>query len=160
MKHMQNLETSMKTRKRNAPAPVISQDKPTRPKTMVAEITGCAIRLTSDRAQAHKRCERRDCRTERSCMSEGWTGDDISPCARHWTDHDHGYFQGAFMFGALHLCPRIPKGVDPKEYRWQEGVEDNPYDLVPKILFVHRKASIKIEKTPYGYTHIQVRDPL
>jgi hypothetical protein len=138
MKHIQNLETSMKTRKRSVPAPVTTSTKPAIPKTMAAEITGCAIRLTSDRAQAHKQCERRECRMAHSCMVEGWTGEDIPPCARHWTDHDLGYFEGAFTFGALHLCPRIPQGVDPKEYRWQEGVEDNPYDLVPQITFVHR----------------------
>jgi hypothetical protein len=71
---------------------------------------------------------------EGMCMAEGLTGGDITPCARHWTDHYHGYFQGAFMFGALHLCPPIPKGADPEEYRWEEGVEDNLYDLVPQII--------------------------
>jgi hypothetical protein len=72
------------------------------------------------------------------CNAEGWINDQMAPCRRHWTDHDHGHFEGALVFGALHLCPRIPDDVDPKYYHWKEGVEDNPYDLVPVISFVHR----------------------
>jgi hypothetical protein len=71
-------------------------------------------------------------------MTEGLGNDGIPPCAAHWTEHDNGFFQGALVFGALHLCPRLPKGIDPQKARWEEGVEDNPFDLVPQITFVRR----------------------
>ena len=137
MKLNLNLETTMISRKRSAAAES-EETKPVIPRTLIAEITACAIRLTSNRAHAHRKCGRRACRTGRSCAAEGLGNDGMAPCAAHWAEHDHSFFFGAFTFGVLNLCPRLPDCVDPQDARWEEGVEDNPFDLVPQITFVHR----------------------
>jgi hypothetical protein len=138
-KVQQNKEIAMKSRKTRAAAAAASDEtKPAVPKTVAAEITGCAIRLTAIRAQAYKKCGRRECRIGKICTAEGLGSDGMPPCAAHWDEHDHSFFFGAFTFGALNLCPRLPEGVDPKDALWKEGEEDNPCDLVPVISFVHR----------------------
>jgi hypothetical protein len=141
-KVQQNKKIAMKSRKSRAAATASDETRPVVPKTeqrtVIAEITGCAIRLTAIRAQAHKKCGRRECRIGKICTAEGLGSDGMPPCAAHWDEHDHSFFFGAFTFGALNLCPRLPEGVDPQDALWKEGEEDNPYDLVPVISFVHR----------------------
>jgi hypothetical protein len=131
----------MKSRKSRAAAasdetrPVLPRSGP---KTVAAEITACAIRLTAIRAQACEKCGRRACRIGKICTAEGLGSDGMPPCAAHWDEHDHSFFFGAFTFGALSLCPSLPEGVDPQDALWKEGEEDNPCDLVPVITFVRR----------------------
>jgi hypothetical protein len=133
---------------RNAAAQATAGSGKTVPKTAAAEITRSAIRMTADRSQIHKKCDRRDCRLEQGCLAEEYLEEKIAYCGDHWSDSDRDRFWGAAGFGLYHLCPRRPDDADPEEYRWKEGVEDSPHDLVPKVIFVHRKAKVHIHKMP------------